>query len=380
MSCVGPAAAIAPPIRVMLVDDSAVVRGLIARILATDAAIEVVASVGNGEMALARLAENGTIDVIVLDIEMPVMDGLTALPKLLAVAPGVRVIVVSSLTQRGAEISMRCLENGAVDTLPKPAASAIASGEEFRRDLLAKIRALGATSANRAKLGMTRPSLPPVGTSGSSPEAGASRPMPSLRSPGGQPPAVIAIGCSTGGPPALFEVLGGLRAGKVGQPVLVTQHMPPTFTAVLADRIARKTGYACGEGRDSEPILAGRVYLAPGGAHMEVHGRSTRPVLRLTADPPEHFCRPAVDPLLRSAAAVFGPRTLAIILTGMGADGRNGCEAVVSAGGTVIAQDEESSVVWGMPGAVAAAGLCSAVLPLPEVAPYVVRFAGRSGR
>jgi two-component system chemotaxis response regulator CheB len=374
-----PAAPVPPPIRVMVVDDSAVVRGLIARLLACDPAIEVVASVGDGQAALARLERAADIGVVLLDIEMPVMDGLTALPKLLAAAPGVRVIVISSLTQRGAEISLRCLENGAADTLAKPSAAAIASGDEFRRELLAKIHALGGASANaRARRAAALP--PRDGTSASPPEAKAGPAGLPLRAPGGQPPAVVAIGCSTGGPPALFEVLRGLRAGGIAQPVLVTQHMPAMFTAVLADRIARQTGIACAEGRDGEPILPGRVYVAPGGTHMAVHGRSTRPVLRLTLDPPEHFCRPAVDPLLRSAAAVFGPRTLAVILTGMGSDGRNGSEAVVSAGGTVIAQDEATSVVWGMPGAVAAAGLCSAVLPLAEVAPYVVRFAREGNR
>jgi two-component system chemotaxis response regulator CheB len=190
-------------------------------------------------------------------------------------------------------------------------------------------------------------------------------------------PEIVAIGSSTGGPQALMKVLGDLKGG-LGQPILITQHMPATFTTILAEHISRASGIKCAEAVDGEPIVGGRIYLAPGDYHMLVEGASPKRTIRLNQGPPENFCRPAVDPMMRSIVRSYGARVLAVILTGMGADGRAGCEDVVKAGGTVVAQDEATSVVWGMPGAVATAGLCTAVMPVGEIGSYLRRIAART--
>ena len=191
-------------------------------------------------------------------------------------------------------------------------------------------------------------------------------------------PDIIAIGSSTGGPQALFEVLSHLKGG-VTQPILITQHMPATFTTILAEHISRQCGIVCAEARDGEAIVENRAYVAPGDYHMLVVNRGGTHALSLTKDPPENFCRPAVDPMLRSIVRAYGRKVLTVILTGMGQDGMKGCQEVTAAGGVVVGQDEASSVVWGMPGAVATAGLCSAILPLKEIGPYIRKFASRTG-
>jgi two-component system chemotaxis response regulator CheB len=374
-----PAAGNADQIRVMLVDDSAVVRGLVTRILEEDHGIAVVASVGNGQMALSAL-DRQEIDVIVLDIEMPVMDGMTALPKLLAADPGVRIIMQSTLTLKGADISMRALEMGAADYIPKPTATRdLAGGMDFKTELLSKVKALG-QARRRDPNRKARPGVSSV------PRPMAPAPRPSALHPAGpvqlrthapEVPEVIAIGSSTGGPQALFNLLGTMRAGTVKQPILITQHMPATFTTILAEHISRVSGWDAKEGVDGEVIKSGRVYIAPGDFHMLVEVKGTDKIIRLSKNPPENFCRPAVDPMLRSIAAAWGKRVLVAILTGMGSDGAKGGQVVVQAGGTVIAQDEASSVVWGMPGAAANAGICSAVLPLTEIAPWMIKLATR---
>lgn len=192
-----------------------------------------------------------------------------------------------------------------------------------------------------------------------------------------EPPDVIAIGSSTGGPQALFNLLGTMRAGTVKQPILITQHMPATFTTILAEHISRVSGWDAKEGQDGEVIKPGRVYVAPGDFHMLVETKGADKILRLTKDAPENFCRPSVDPMLRSISAAYGKRVLVAILTGMGSDGAKGGAVVVQAGGTVIAQDEATSVVWGMPGAAAQAGICSAVMPLGDIAPWMIKLATR---
>jgi two-component system chemotaxis response regulator CheB len=202
----------------------------------------------------------------------------------------------------------------------------------------------------------------------------------SLRPPSREFPEVVAIGSSTGGPQALFKVLGQLK-GALRQPIFITQHMPATFTTILAEHVARASGYPTAEGVDGEAVQGGRIYVAPGDFHMVVEAKDRgEKVVRLTKAPPENFCRPSVDPMLRSLAAVYGARVLTLILTGMGHDGLNGGRAVVAAGGTVVAQDEATSIVWGMPGAVATAGLCSAVLALDEIAPSIAKLAARAAR
>lgn len=575
------------PYKVLVVDDSAIVRGLVTRMMTEDDEIEVVGSVTNGEEALSVM-ENGGVEVVVLDIEMPVMDGLTALPKLLEIDPTVRVIMASTLTKRNADISFQAMTLGAVDYIPKPSSSReLNVGEGFRAELLDKVKAWAeqrrkmleveeenaaareqadaeaAAAAQAEAEGATgeeaeAPSSPDAETDqAAAPESGASgsedegqgkaspfraelavehqqlhkpgriqrkrftaelrpRPMqqhprqqpvqmrhapqpqpapdggakgsgapsaasdgpserasaptatpapstptaaaapasrPAPRDPGGlirdaalamgkvaktvartaprpkpsapvakkagpkvqaQPVArapkpmrqktartsaapaparrqsnaggitlmpekrltveAIAIGSSTGGPQALFEVLRGLNG--VRQPIFITQHMPATFTTILAEHITRLTGLKCQEGQVGMPVVGGQVYLAPGDYHMTVEGRGRSRHIMLDQNPPENFCRPSVDPMLRSLVESYGGNIITAILTGMGQDGMLGGRSVVNAGGMVIAQDEQSSVVWGMPGAAAHAGICTAVLPVGGIAAYIKKFAG----
>jgi len=366
----------------MVVDDSAVIRGLLARALEADPAIKVVASISNGKNALDALARHD-IEIIVLDIEMPVMDGMTALPLLLKAKPGVQVLMASTLTRKNAEISLRAMAMGAADYVSKPTStSEIHSADSFKRELVEKVKALavagrgGARGAEQASEGAAKPGLAPIVRRFA--QGGAARDSEvALRPAPRQTPDLIAIGSSTGGPQALLKVLGNL-GNEVLQPILITQHMPAAFTALLAGHIGKATGRPCAEGLDGEPIRAGQIYLAPGGYHMVAERHGARDIIRLNQDKPENFCRPAVDPMLRSLAPLYGSRILVIILTGMGCDGQKGAEVVVKAGGYVIAQDEASSVVWGMPGAVATTGLCSAVLPLGEIAPYVRKLVVRT--
>jgi two-component system chemotaxis response regulator CheB len=564
-----------PPYKVLIVDDSAIVRGLVTRMLQEDDDIEVVGSVANGEDALGVMRQEIGIEAVVLDIEMPVMDGLTALPKLLEIDPTVRVIMASTLTKRNADISFQAMTLGAVDYIPKPSsAKDLNVGEGFRAELLDKVKAwaeqrrkmLGADQARleeiheeqvvvddvdtaerheelpesaapeddasatekpagdapapfRAELSaehqilqkpgrvqrkrftaelrprpthqpgrlgpmstrpMPQPQHPqhvqPVSpaqgqgkeggattinrdaatqttnmpardpgrlireaaiaagdakatganvkpstrqTSGGAVGGGAvarnapvkqapQRAAPAARSPaaaaaarakaptGAAAPApakrvitggqisllpekrlnveAIAIGSSTGGPQALFEVLRGLAG--VRQPIFITQHMPATFTTILAEHITRLTGLKCQEGQTGMQIQGGQVYLAPGDYHMVIEGRGNSRKIVLNQNPPENFCRPSVDPMLRSLVESYGGNILTAILTGMGQDGMLGGRAVVGAGGMVVAQDEQTSVVWGMPGAAAHAGICSAVLPVGGIAAYIKKFAG----
>jgi two-component system, chemotaxis family, protein-glutamate methylesterase/glutaminase len=352
--------------RVMICDDSAVIRGGVARILESDPDVRVVERAANGQQALDALRRPAAerIDVIVLDIEMPVMDGMTALPLLLRAAPGVRIIMASTLTTRGAEIAMRALSLGASDYVPKPGTAAIAD-DSFRKELLAKVKGL-------ARL-RQRAVLP------AAPTTTAAAPPIALRPAPRQAPLLLAIGASTGGPQALFTLVQGL--GKaVPVPVVITQHMPPTFTPLLAAHLTRLGGMPCAEARDGEPLQRGQIALAPGDRHLLIAANGNAFRGRLTTDPPENFCRPAVDPMLRSAVAACGGRVLMVMLTGMGHDGLAATRQLVMAGGTAIAQDEATSVVWGMPGAIAQAGLCHQVLPLTAIAPKVLELMrGRVG-
>ena len=352
----------------MVVDDSAVIRGVLTRTLEGDPDITVVHSVGNGQLAVAAV-QRAPVDIVVLDIEMPVMDGLTALPKILAVAPGVRVLMASTLTQKNADISLRAMEAGAADYVPKPSSTQITGANDFKRELLEKVKALGGRRrGGTAARGAAQPARERLPHAPAGPIA--------LRQPSHTPPQAIAIGSSTGGPQALFKVIAELPT-TLRQPIFITQHMPPTFTTILAEHIGKIAKRPVAEAKDGEPVQAGRIYVAPGDFHMVVEGTGQQRTVRLNKDAPENFCRPAVDPMFRSIAKSYGPAVLAVVLTGMGSDGARGGQSVVAAGGTVIAQDEGTSVVWGMPGATAAAGICSAVLPLPEIAPYVSRLALR---
>jgi len=358
-------------VRVMVVDDSAVIRGLLSRVLESDSRIRIVASVSNGEIALASLSRE-QIDVAVLDIEMPVMDGLTALPKMVALKPNLQVIMASTLTRSNAEISMKALRLGAADYIAKPSSSSeLHSADDFKRDLVQKVLALAAAKRPLPSAASPTPAAPRLQTK----PVGSPQKI-SLRVATVHVPQAIAIASSTGGPQALLEVIGNLK-DNLKQPVLITQHMPATFTALLAEHISRTTDMPCREASHGEIVQGGTIYVAPGGRHMEVVEKLGQMSIRLTDDPPENFCRPAADPMFRSLAKAYGRRLCAIVLTGMGSDGMEGARAIVAAGGTVIAQDQETSVVWGMPGAVATAGLCSAVMPLSEIAPYIRNLAMR---
>ncbi len=362
------------PYRVMVVDDSAVIRGLLTRFLEADPTISVVASVSNGQMALDKL-DRTDVEIVVLDIEMPVMDGMTALPLILKKKPGIQVLMASTLTRKNAEVSLRALSLGAADYVPKPSStSEIHSTEAFKNEITAKVKALA--EAGRGSRGRA----PRPATVGPAPaKKSLLRPHGpiSLRRQPIQAPNLIAIGSSTGGPQALFKVLGDL-GGSVPQPILITQHMPATFTSLLAGHISKTSNAPCSEAKDGEVIRPGHTYLAPGDYHMIAERGKSGNVLRLTQTERENYCRPAVDPMLRSLVPLYGSGLLVIILTGMGSDGCKGAQAVVTAGGTVIAQDEETCIVWGMPGAVATAGVCSDVLPLSDIAPYVRKLVVRS--
>lgn len=354
-----------PPISVMVVDDSAVIRGMIIRILTAHPDIEVVASMSNGEQAVRRMNRAPT-DVVVLDIEMPVMDGLTALPLLLKASPNTKIIMASALTQPNARVSLQALREGAADYIPKPSTGVNLSAEGFKRELVEKVKALGragkAASTGRIAERESDPVSPALGGV----ETVQLRKAPMVR------PRVLAVGSSTGGPNALFKFLSELDT-SINVPIFVTQHMPPTFTGILAENLSESTQWQCQEAKHGEIVNRGKIYLAPGDYHMTVGTNGDNITIRLNQGPKENFCRPAVDPMLRSISEVYGSKILTAILTGMGADGRDGCKKIAQSGGTVIAQDKESSVVWGMPGAVAKDGLCSALLPPKELADFVNR-------
>lgn len=359
------------PYRVMVVDDSAVVRGIVKRWLEADPTMVVAASCSDGAQAL-RKAETARCDVIVLDVEMPNMDGLAALPALLKASPGVRVIMSSTRTRRNAEISLKALSLGASDYVAKPQSLHGAQAvEDFRRELTAKVKAIA--EARRRVRSARKGAIETPGRRVES-AAQASRGPFALRPMPHESPAVIAIGSSTGGPQALFD-LGKTIGPMLDVPVLIAQHMPGTFTTILAEHLARYSGRPCVEGTAGETIKPGHIYVAPGEHHMEVEfSAKGAAVIQVNQNPPENFCRPAADTLFRSVARTYGQRALGLVLTGMGIDGRDGARAIVEAGGAVLAQDEATSVVWGMPGAVAMAGLASAVLPLSDIGPAIGRL------
>jgi len=357
------------PIRVLVADDSAVVRGLVSRWLG-EAGIEVVATASNGRIALDALSRHDP-DVVLLDIDMPELDGVQALPLMLERAPGLQVVMMSTLTQRNADISLRCLALGAIDYIPKPESNrGVTTSDAFRHDLIERIRLFGAARSRRrpgpasgaASAGSALAAPPP-------PRPGAPiglRPRPRVATA----PRLLLIGASTGGPRAVGDVLERVGAATLRRvPVMIVQHMPPVFTAVFAEHLGARTGLPAAEGRADERLMPGRIYVAPGGRHMGLTGTPGEPAIRLDDGPAVNFCRPAVDVLFLDAAAMFGAAALSVILTGMGSDGTAGVRALGDAGGIVLAQDEATSTVWGMPGSVAKAGLAHAVLPLAEIGP-----------
>lgn len=373
-----------PIAKVLVIDDSAVARGLMTRWVDDDPDLVLVGAAVDGEQGL-RKAEELKPDLIVLDVEMPRHGRLAALPLLLKAVPGAKVLMASTLTRRGGEVTIRALSMGAADYAPKPQAGRLAGAEEFRRDLLSKLKALA-----------PRP-IPPVPTArdipgGPAPTLRAIAPtdeMPARRkfAPTAQPPAargavarhtgrpqIIAIGSSTGGPQALRDVVAALGE-DVGAPVVIAQHMPALFTKILAEHLSKSGKLACREAADGERLTPGGIYVAPGDFHMTVRKDAAGFYAVLDQTPPINFCRPAVDPLFQSVAEATGGKALGVILTGMGHDGREGSRVLRAAGGTIFAQDEASSVVWGMPGAVAAAGLADEILPLDRIGAAIVQRA-----
>jgi two-component system chemotaxis response regulator CheB len=377
----------AGPLRVMVVDDSVVIRGLISRWIGAEHDMEVAASLRTGLEAVNQL-ERVNPDVAVLDIEMPELDGLSALPQLLAKKRDLVIIMASTLTRRNAEISFKALSLGAADYIPKPESTREASAADiFHHDLIQKIRHLGARLRRRPAI-----ASPPIAPASAAPAARGPVARPAAPAPvvhahsslllatrpfSAQPPKVLLIGASTGGPQALMTFVTELGPVIDRFPVLITQHMPPTFTTILAEHLARSSRHPAAEAIDGEPVRAGRIYLAPGGKHMRVVRSGADIAIALDDGPAVNFCKPAVDPLFTSAIDVWHGNILSVILTGMGSDGMRGGKDIVAAGGSVIAQDEASSVVWGMPGAAANAGICSAILPLNQIGAKVNRlFAG----
>lgn len=373
------APAVRRSIRVMVVDDSVVARGLFSAWIGAAADCEVVASLRTGRDAVDQV-ERLDPDVVILDIDMPEMDGITALPLLLQKKPGLSVIMASTLTRRNAEISLRALALGAADYVPKPeTARETTTSLSFRHELIDKVRHLGARSrrmrGGRPAAALRERTVVPL-RRGESQAVHAPVPTPPFRLRGFSllPPRVVMIGCSTGGPQALSTLVPAIGPVLQRAPVLITQHMPATFTTILAEHLQRSSGRPVREALDGEPIKAGTVYLAPGGRHLRVVRGPDGPMAVLDDGPPVHFCKPSVDPMFASGAAVWGAGVVGLVLTGMGADGAHGSEAIAAAGGSMIAQDEASSVIWGMPAQAIATGSCSAVLPLNAIAETLVRL------
>lgn len=352
-------------IRALVVDDSVVIRRVLSDLLAEVPWIEVVGTAHNGRVALQTLPTLEP-DVITLDIEMPELNGLETLTALRKDHPRLPVIMVSTLTGPGAEATLDALARGATDFVTKPSTTGgLAEAQQLLRDqLLPRIASLfpGRVPAVAAAASTRPPAAP----------SQAAAPKTFGRMPVG-PIELIAIGVSTGGPNALAADVIPSLPPDLSVPVLIVQHMPPLFTRLLAERLSTRTRLPVREGLAGEVVRPGTIWIAPGGLHLEVerHGLGVR--LRTHSGPPENSCRPAVDVLFRSVAAVYGPRALGVILTGMGQDGLEGCRVLKAAGNPIIVQDEATSVVWGMPGYVAQAGLADAIVPLREIGPAIAR-------
>jgi two-component system, chemotaxis family, protein-glutamate methylesterase/glutaminase len=356
-----------PKLRVLIVDDSVVIRRIVTDIISGDPDLEVAGVAANGRIALDRIPQVNP-DIITLDVEMPEMDGLQMLKELRKSYPRLPVIMFSTLTERGATATIDALSLGASDYVTKPAnVGKVGEGMILVRDeLIPKIKALcGRAVAVIAK---------PAGQQGARP---AIAPRPRLRVPPTRV-EIVAIGASTGGPNALADLLPGLPA-EFPVPVVIVQHMPPIFTKLLADRLAAKSSLQVVEAITGDELRPGKVWIAPGNYHMGVERAANGSRIRLNQDTPENSCRPSVDALFRSVTKIYGAATLGVVLTGMGHDGLRGCEYIREAGGPVLVQDEASSVVWGMPGFVARAGLADKELPLGQIAGEIVRraFEGR---
>jgi two-component system chemotaxis response regulator CheB len=375
------------PKRILIVDDSAVMRSLLRTVVSSEPGFEVAGTAADGASALSSV-DVLRPDLILLDVEMPVMDGLVTLKQLRGRGHKMPVVMCSSLTQRGARVTLDALAAGASDYVAKP--SGQASREEATKKLALelgpKIRALTSRakySSSGAFQGVNPSSMDGIAR-GFSPGAGLAGPgLPIGTPPRTQAittlPKVLVVGASTGGPAALDIVLPKLPAG-FPLPVMVVQHMPELFTSLFAERLNGHCQLRAREAVEGDPVCAGTIYVARGNWHMEARAAAqggSMATVHLTQGPLENHCRPAVDVLFRSAATVYGSAVLAVVLTGMGSDGMLGCRVIRDGGGAVIAQDEASSIVWGMPGAVTNAGLAQRVLTLDAIAPEIVRVCSR---
>lgn len=418
----------ADKVRVMIVDDSVVVRGMFCKWLEGLSDIEVIVTHRNGKLAVDNIAEDKP-DVVLLDIEMPEMDGITALPLLRKNFPHAKIIISSTLTTRNAEISLKAMSLGAVDYVAKPSGiGGLSSATEFKAELIQKIRVFGGVvdptqaggaghvsfkasgaarpsmanaNASRSRAHATRPATSSSATSSrasissispaphapvsrvpvqSAVRTSLARTAPSLVSRAGagagngkmQPmsrviPKALVIGSSTGGPPALIELTKDITSAIDHIPVFITQHMPASFTKILAQHISKAIGRTCKEAEDGETVKNGVIYVAPGGQHMSLVGSGFSVKIKLDDGPQINFCKPSVDPLFMSAAGIYKKSLLSVILTGMGNDGTPGAGKVIEQGGSVIVQDEATSVVWGMPGAAVHSGVVCEVLPLGRI-------------
>jgi two-component system chemotaxis response regulator CheB len=355
-------------IRVLVVDDSVVIRRLVTHALVQDPALDVVGAASNGAIALQRIPQLNP-DVLTLDIEMPEMDGLEALRHVRQAYPQLRVIMFSTLTERGAAVTLEALTLGADDYVAKASneGSLDRSMARLREELVPKIKQFFHLAGN--------------GTVHTGPNRGLTdrhvwRAAPGLQSTKARP-KVVVIGVSTGGPAALGAILPELPAG-FPLPVLVVQHMPPLFTRLLAERLNAACPLSVEEATQGAPLEPGRILIAPGDFHLKVasHGAGVR--VCLDQSPPLNSCRPAADALFASVGQLYGGAVIAVVLTGMGQDGLRGVEILRAQGASVLAQDEASSVVWGMPGAVVNAGFADRVLPLDQVVPEILRITGRT--
>jgi two-component system, chemotaxis family, protein-glutamate methylesterase/glutaminase len=378
-------------IRVLVVDDSAVMRRLVTAALASDPQLEVVGIAENGRIAQERV-EQLRPEAVTMDIEMPDMNGIEAVKALRRTHPRLPIVMFSTLTERGASATLDALSAGASDYVTKPSntGSFAESQANVRDQLIPKLKAL--VGARRAALaGAMRPippatprtvaptviahGTPPVDALAVVRHGAPAQALPVHQRSGRRTFSALVIGCSTGGPDALAQVLPALPA-DLSVPVLVVQHMPPLFTKLLAQRLDDLSRISVTEAVDGEQVLPGRALIAPGGKHLTLHTSGGKVVVRLNEDPPEHFCRPAVDVLFRSASAIYGDRLLGSVLTGMGKDGAAGAATIRAAGGEIVVQDEATSVVWGMPGAVAALGQADRVVALTQVGPELAGLLG----
>ncbi len=367
--------------RILVVDDSAVMRSLLRSVISASAALEVAGTAADGASALSLL-DTLRPDLVLLDVEMPVMDGLVTLKQLRAGGHRMPVIMCSSLTQRGAKVTIEALAGGASDYVAKPAGQSDreAAMRTLSQELIPKIQALtGHSPALQAAPGPVR--MPVIPRLPGPPTQLTPLAPPFKAQPISSNPQVLAIGVSTGGPAALDLVLPALPA-NFPLPVMIVQHMPELFTKLFAERLNGRCRLPVREAAEGDPVRPGTIYIARGNWHLEVLAPARIGVpatLHLTQGPLENHCRPAVDVLFRSAAAVYGSGVLAVVLTGMGSDGMIGCRIIRGHGGSVLAQDQATSAVWGMPGAVVNAGLAHKVLPLGAIAPEILRIVSRTG-